>query len=280
MKYLITKYNCCIVGKNQFLRANTLYKIQEENEDLLLGNCEELPVLFNCQEANKNVLQVKLNNDEYFIIYSNTVQASSFVVINHLKTDFYLSISNRLIINTTNENVLDIAVTNLTYSHYEIIEDLLIIYFEGDRKFLVVINKTEVKCTSFYDECNVKEDEKLFMCRLFDSLNHGRVFKIKNKTYEDYLIYLDNYDLNLKPHFLPHIFMDCIKAKNYKYSNNLLTEDIQTHEAEKIETFFPKFDDFTFIENNTFILTNKNALAGIYKFDIEHDKICNIIQLK
>ena len=168
---------------------------------------------------------------------------------------------------------------DISYSHFEHDGEFLLIYFEGKRNFIVVIYKNQLKCASFYDECNINKSEKLFLCKLKDCLNHGRVFKIANNYFEEYLVYLDEFELNLKHRFVVAVFLDCLLAKNFKYCNNLLCEDIKQKESKNIELFFPSFDYYFEADENVYILIKKNALAGIYKFEINNLTITNIIQL-
>ena len=113
-----------------------------------------------------------------------------------------------------------------------------------------------------------------------DLIREGRILTL---NHSDYL--LIEFDFGEDPEFvdimvsrLQELGLKLIIAHPERY--DFIKEDIQTHEAEKIVTFFPKFDDFTFIEINTFILTNKNALAGICKFEVENVKISNIIHFQ
>ena len=78
---------------------------------------------------------------------------------------------------------------------------------------------------------------------------------------ENYLVYLDNYDLNLKEKFLPFVFLDCVLAGNFKYCNNLLCEDVKQEKDEDIKEFFPQFDWFYPLEDKTFALIKKNKTA-------------------
>ena len=129
----------------------------------------------------------------------------------------------------------------------------------------------------YYDECNEGENEKIFMCKIGDILNHGLVFSLKGKETENYLVYLDNEELNLKNEFLPFVFLDCLKVGNYKYCNNLLCEEMKIENEKEIKDFFPQFDFYYPINNKQFILINKNTLTGIYDFEIENNKIVNIM---
>ena len=92
-------------------------------------------------------------------------------------------------------------------------------------------------------------------------------------------MYLDEHELRLKSSFVPHVFLDCVLAKNFKYCNELLDEKIKQGKPEDIGFFFPEFNLFYSINEITFVLINKNALAGIYKFEVNNNCITNILQV-
>ncbi len=190
-----------------------------------------------------------------------------------------VQISNKFFVSINSELKCEKNVENLTYSHYEILGELCLIYFNGQRNFLVVIKDLDVVFASYYDECNEHESEKYFMVRQNDSLNHGRVCHIKDKEFSTYLVYLDEEELNLKSDFVPFVFLDCILAENFKYCNQLLKEEVRVEIAEMIKSFFPEFDYFYPIKEKTFVLINKNTLAGIFEFSVIDNQISNITNL-
>jgi hypothetical protein len=95
---------------------------------------------------------------------------------------------------------------------------------------------------------------------------------------EEYLVYLDDEKLNLKEEFVSFVFLDCVKAKNFKYANELLCDNLKLENEKEIEKFFPEFDYFYPAQKNSFILINKNTLAGIFEFNIHNNLILNIIR--
>ena len=167
---------------------------------------------------------------------------------------------------------------NLKYSHYEIDGEFCFVYFVGKRNFVAILKGDELCFADYYDECNINENEKYFMRKLHDSLNHGRVCEIKEGKQSTYLVYLDNDEMNLKSEFLPCVFLDCVQAGNIKYLKNLLCEDLC--KVESVENFFPEFDMCFQVKEDIVILTKKNTLAGVFKFEIDNCKIVNIIPLQ
>ena len=84
--------------------------------------------------------------------------------------------------------------------------------------------------------------------------------------------------MNLNSEFTMVVFLDALMAGNFEYCNRLLSEDIRQEDASKIVDFFPKFDDYIPLANNSVAMIEKHTLAGIFKFDIVDSKIENIIE--
>lgn len=277
MNYLISKFNCYATDLNKKIIKNVKYSIKSYKSCLFFGFAGELPLYVDFNLANKNLLKVEYNNDNYFILRPTKIQDVTFTTIKHLNVVFNITISSTLSICTDKENLLNLEIENLQYSHFEVIGNILLIYFLGVRNFVVIIQNSQVLIASYFDEYNEKDNEKIFMVKLKDVLNHGRVFKVKDKEYQQYLVYLDDNELNLNSRFLGFVFLDCLLAKNYKYCNNLLCENIKQKKEETISNFFPEFDYYFEVDINEFVLLNKNALAGIYKFETNNLVIENII---
>ena len=81
----------------------------------------------------------------------------------------------------------------------------------------------------------------------------------------------------LKEQFVSCVFLDCLKAGNYNYCNNLLGESLKQESVTNIKNFFCEFDFVYPLEENVFALIQKNTLSGIYKFEVLNSKIENII---
>ena len=141
---------------------------------------------------------------------------------------------------------------------------------------MVAIKETEVEYVGYIDECNIKDDEKYFMEKQCDSLNHGKVFHVAKGVCENYLVYLDDNELCLKDEFLPIVFLDCVKVKNFNYARKLTSLTFKDNSA---FSFFPEYDFFYPLSKNRVVLINKNTLAGICEFEIKFSKIENIIML-
>lgn len=275
MNYLITRFDCVINCKTQIYK-NVKYKFNlSNNYYLIFGNNFELPVCVNFNYKNK-FLKFSYKENQYFVLNPTNFNKTSYVKIAHLNINFYLTISSSLIINTEKENILDIEVENIVYSHHEVKGNILLIHFLGKRNFVVILQNGEIKCASYYDEYNETKDEKIFMCKQKDCLNHGVVFKVKNNNFEKYLVYLDEYELNLKPRFISFTFLDCLLVENFNYCNNLLVPELKQEDSKNIKHFFPEFDYYLELEEHTFALIKKDTLSGIFKFEVNNNFIENI----
>lgn len=275
MKYLIPRCNFQSLDNKQVFYKGATYCFEKFENNLF---CFEDGQLF-CLNANyKNLLKATCEKDEYYFLFYEKIKEAKILKFVHSGDEYFLTVSSNLLICWNNQIIKDVYVGDVEFSHTEIVGKILIIYFIGERNFVLMLEQGKVLCADFYDEFNFKDNTKLFLSKQYDSLNHGRVYKINNNKFETYLVYLDDEELNLKKDFIANVFLDCLIVGNYKYCNQLLDESIKQKNAEDINLFFPHFDYFYIVENVA-ILTNKNALAGIYKFEISNLKIANITQL-
>ena len=288
MNYLISSFDCIIKGKDE-LNLNSFGKyilenIEDENYIVFSMSGEMLYsinfyslIYKNCY--NKYAMKIEYNKDVY--VYINLPKEYSLFLTSfkYLNSDVVVSLSKELCITINGEKVVNCDITNVDYSNYEIDGNILIIYFSGKRNYVVVIDSKELKFSEYYDEFNSGENEKYFMSRCYDSLNHGKVCHIKDKKAECYLVYLDDNDLKLKDDFTHCVFLDCVLSGNYKYANALMDKEIVSADIDSIPKFFPQFDNYVVLDERVVALTNKNTLAGIYKFDIESATIKNILEI-
>lgn len=281
MNYLISSFDC-------FLRCETIFPIQKNVKYKLLSNGDEcgiifatarcFPFVFDLKKHSENVLKLNIEGNNYFFIFP-ILYASNFTTKFRFKAkDVFVNLSEKLIISIEGLCLCEKNVENLNFSHYEIEGEFCYIYFTGKRNFLVLIKNEELCFADYFDECNLKDKEKFFMCKQHDCLNHGKVCEIKQDKIENYLVYLDNEEMQLKKEFVPSVFMDCVKVGNLKYAKNLLCEELKR--ANNVENFFPDFDMFFQIEERVVALIKKNTLSGVFKFEIENCKISNIIPLQ
>ncbi len=276
MKYLISKFDCKMIGDHEVdLIKNVKYEIAEfSNFYLILTSGQIVYIDLN---KNENVQLIRCHENDYYFLFPPKIYISFCTVINFQNKEFVLTVGDNIILSQNGEVLSENKNENLTYSHYEIINNLCFVYLIGKRNFVVIFNEKEVVFANFYDEFNNSSNERFYLCKLQDCLNHGKVFHIKDKEVENYLVYLDNYDLNLKDEFVGNVFLDCLLAGNYKYCNELLSTDLKFENAENIKNFFEDFDEFYPLGDNEFILFKKNTLAGIYKFEVLNLSISNIM---
>lgn len=276
MKYLIPMFDCYVFQNELiFLKAKTKYKMIEADSFILFSNSSN-PILFDIRNLSNNIIAVENKQNTFYFIFPIDFKENFTTSIKCFSSEFQINLSSWLRITKNGELLCEEKVENLSYSHFELIGNFCLIYFVGERNFLVILNKDEICCATYYDECNITEKEKCFMCKLNDSLNHGNVFKIEDGKFETYLVYLDDNELNLKSDFVAFVFLDCVIAGNFKYCNNLLCDSLKMENEKDIEKFFPNADYFYPIEENVFVLFKKNTLAGIFEFEIVNSQIYNI----
>lgn len=275
MNYVISTYKCRLVSEQTFtILPNVPYLIENATILTILGFNGELPVVLDLQQtANQgqiNVSYINYKGNNYFYIDKACFSESKTIKINFKNKDYLITISSKLFVYVDGEVILDKKVENITYSHYQEFKNHLVVFFEDKAKFALIIKDGNVKCADFYDEINIDDNELYLMKRLHDSLNHGKVYCVNNEGYSDYLIYLDDNELNLKPELTAPVFLDLLKAGNFSYCNHLLAENLRPKESKDIAKFFPEFDMFLEVEDNVFCLIKNNTQAGIVKFEIDN----------
>ena len=256
MNYLIPVFDCFIYFDDLIsLKANVKYKVSEISSKcgLVFDTNNQLNYLFKFEERSNNVLKVNYGFDNYYFLFKKQTNEFFTTKINYKSKEVVISLFNKLIITIDGKLICEQDVENLVYSHFEIDYGICFIFFKGERNFLVAIKDEELSFANYYDECNIAENGKMFMCKLTDALNHGLVFNVNDKETENYLVYLDDEEMNLKQEFLPFVFLDCIKAGNYKYCNQLLSNDMKMEDEKGIKDFFSEFDFYYPIDKNKFV---------------------------
>ena len=257
MRYLIPLFDCVLCAEKN-ISLNKFVQYYCENVDnkniIVIGKNNEIPFSFNfVDEFNSNVEKVQYRTDEFYFLKTNKNYNQGFYQFKYQNKQICVALFEKLIISIDGETILNEKIENITYSHFEVKNQMCFIYFSGKRNYIVVLQNSEVKISSFYDEVNILDNEFYFMNKLNDSLNHGKVFHIKDKNVEDYLVYLDDADLNLKTNFVATVFLDCVLAGNFDYANNLLCKDLKQNESENISKFFASFDNFVPINETEFL---------------------------
>lgn len=276
MNYLISKLNCFVLELKLKIDANAKYKIENLENEFYTFIVNGKPIYVNFLENSKYITKIDYLGDVFFFLfYENQLNAVQTIKCNN--SEILISYGDRLKLFIDGVVAVDFENLNFEFSHQENFNAYTILYFEGRRKFFVLLKGREVCAYDFFDEINKGENEIYFMAKLFDSLNHGRVYHIEKGEFSSYLVYLDEFELNLKPEFCVLVFMDCLLAKNYKYCANLLDEKIRPSDEKLIKDFFADFDCFYPLKQNAVALFKKNALAGIYEFEVENLLITNIV---
>ena len=253
-----------------------IYGIEDVKEESVIVENKFTQVL----NLNRDdVLKFVYKGNSYYIFnpYRDNLTTSFSFMLDKNLVSVNLGDKLKIIINGNVQE--EIFAPNIEYQGCETIQDLAILYFTGERKFVLIIKKDKLQQAMFYDEYNKKEQERWFLCRLNDGLNHGKVVHISGQNVDNYLVYLDENNLNLQDKFVANIFLDCVASGNFKYCNSLLCEELKQEKEDKIKSFFNEFDWFCCVEENVFALIKKNTLAGIYKFEINNLQVQNIIML-
>lgn len=273
MNYFIPKFDGYLLNSNFNFHKNAVYQLNFTSSDNIIVANNNL-VIFNPTNLSNNFLKVKLKSDCFYFAFPTNQNTPYFLNLKHKNRNVQICLTGSLQVFIDDVCICEHFVDNLKFSHTENINDCLLIYFTGKRNFIVIIQGEKAYCT-YFDEINKTDSESYIMCKCFDSLNHGKVYHIANQKVENYLVYLDNEDLNLKPEFLVAVFLDCVMVKNSSYLSNLL-QDKQN--AKQVIEFLPEFDDY-FLHNNSAILIKNKELAGAFEFEINSNKISNILDL-
>ncbi len=274
MNYLVPMFDGILFSNCAFeLKKGVKYALNFEDEiSIVFPNFAQSFAFSN--KSKNNVIKVKYKADCFYFLFCEKNFPVQVYKIKHKQKDILISLSSVLTVSVDGSLICEKNVENLKFSHYEIRGDFCFVYFEGVRNYLMVIQDEKEIFANYYDELNTTEDEMFFMGKCSDCLNHGSVCHLKKNEVSTYLVYLDNEDLNLKTEFVAHVYLDCVKSGNAVYTKNLLSEELIGANASE---FFPKFDWFYPLNETTFVLTNKNTLVGIFEFQIENNKIVNII---
>lgn len=233
----------------------------------------------NCQFSSKDFCVFEHNQNFYLFLNFKKVCNSAFHSFKFKGKEINLSLSQNLVVSVGSEVVLNAPNNNLEFSHFEEFGGFGILYFLGERNFVVVLKGGELFFSGFCDEVNRAEKEIYFLTHLHDILNHGKVCHLGEEKPENYLVYLDENSLNLKPEFLPATFLDCVMAQNFKYANALLSENLKQQNANDVGAFFAEFDGYFCLSSTEIITTKKRAIVSAFKFEIENNKIANIIEI-
>ena len=265
MIYLVSKFPCVIGGKENFkIDKNVRYCVEnvDNTPQIVYPMDKSLPFSISFMDIlnslpHENASKVEIGHNQYIFLNANRYLTPSFTEFKYLNFDVNVTLSQTLNIQVNGETLCNNDVENIAYSHFEVFNSYCVIFFEGKRNYFVIIDGKNLKCSDYYDE----------------------VRYIKNKTYEEYNVYLDNEEINISNKLKHLVFLDCLKVGNLNYCNSMLSDSIKQEDSKNIKNFFPEFDDYYPFEDNTVVLFKKNALSGKFKFDINLDKIENIIHL-
>lgn len=282
-------FSCVLLSSEATLRLSPFifYEISSaKNEEIFifgLSNvvpfCVNLAELLVLNNINANVEKVVVDGNTYIFLKPNKIFNIDFISLKNSNKQIDIEVSSKIKIKADNEIVFEKKLeTEIVLSHIENKFTYDVVYFKGVRNFVCILQNGKVEFADYYDEINVEKDEIIFMSRKNDILNHGEVACIKDRKFEKYLVYLDDYELKMKNEFVFIVFLDCLKCKNFKYCNQLLSDEIKQEDEKSITKFINDFDEYVPFKNYAFTF-KKNTLSGVYKFVVKNNKIENIIHL-
>lgn len=286
MIYLYSKFECFIIGKAETkILPNVFYEISNIKTEhyFVCSQSGDFFALNLCNleqnKHNKDITIFTVEHNTFIMLWQKqnfNLECASLKLNN---TNIHLSINENLNIVINNKKVLEKPLSSsLSFSHFEQVDQFGLIYLKGETSFVIIVENEDVKYADFYHEINIENKNRIFMRKCFDCLNHGRVAKLEDAKFEEYLVYLDGQELNMKNEFVHLIFMDCVYSKNLKYCLNLMANGLKPKDEKLILNFFEDFDEYIPFQNMVFVF-KKNTLAGVYKFECLNNEIQNIIDL-
>lgn len=274
MNYLISKFPLFSIENREIIKKCVAYSF--EDKLVLLDDMSNKTLCVTSNFCSNNIVKQTLRGENYFFVFNYPQNDVCVVEIKVLTHSLYVALSNRIKISSGGKMLLDKFVCGIKYDFYEVVDSRCFIYFTGERRFCVCVENEQIKMADYFDEFRKFKNRRYFLKKQFDMLNHGRVWDFDAKC-EDYLVYLDDYSLNLQEsHVLP-TFLDCVMAGNFKYANSLLSEEIRLEKSDMIKNFFPTFDDYYLVDNDA-LLFFEGKFVGHFFFEIVHSSIVNICE--
>ena len=275
MNYLISAMDCIVLSSNYPIIKNVKYEFEfSDDVELLMDNQFNLIPFF---PNNNKIAKIKYKLNNYYFLFPDKMGVVEVYSLRYNSKQILVQISNFITISIDDKVLCDNMVSEISFSHYEIDKEIIFIYFSGERNYVVVIKDLKLYFAGYCDECNIKENEKYFLMKMRDSLNHGNVCHVQKQEIETYLVYLDDFEMNMKNEFASCVFLDCVLARNFKYANQILCETIRMKKEGEINSFFPCFDNYYLIEENVAVLFNKSQSVAVVEFQVDNCEIQNII---
>ena len=268
MLYFVPNRDCFCQGKKYY--AQKRYQMPENSGCFFSAGCQPI---FSGDEKS-----FEFESDKYLFLNFQEKIKFAFCPLKIKGADVGVSLGEDVCLFSNNQLAYSCKNCGLTFERVSELGAFSFIFFDGKRKFVAIFKNKEFVYANYFDEINFGEKEVFVLTRLNDSLNHGRVWHLKEGKEENYLVYLDDFELNLKPQFLPAVFLDCVRAKNLNYLKHLLSESL-ANATSNISLFFGEIEEIYPLREDVVAVIKKDATIGIYKFEIENLKIQNIIEL-
>ena len=151
--------------------------------------------------------------DDYIFLYPFSSRESVVSLAKCFNKDLLISLSRELVLSYEGNEIFRQEVRPLEYSTREELGEYCILYFEGERKFAVILQSDIVLMADYYDEINIDGKERFFMTRIRDEFTHGKVCCIKDGKFDLYLISLDEVRMNADRKRVVLAFRDALKVR-------------------------------------------------------------------
>ena len=256
--------------------------------------------------SSSNFLEITDFNDNVFEVKVLPMQINLCYKKQFVKS---LKASENIIINIFDDGLynLEIITKNKVYNYTlsEKITDINCEYFlENNTEFLYITGKTFLKqefllvLSNFF--CNLELFADLIECshnkittlsKQNDIAKHGIVSvyvldKNEFKLKEEYTVFLDKTPyLTIDPKIIPWAFAECLNIGDLKLARKYLSEELNIMlDDEHLKNFFGDYEEIKWncYKNmaNTLCFIYKEHKTKTYKFEIDKNKITNIILLE
>ena len=154
MNYLISKLPCFVLELKLKLNANAKYKIEIPENEFYTFIVNGKPIYVNFLENNKHLTKIDYLGDVFFFLFFNCDELNAVQTIKCNNADVLISFGERLKLFVDGQPAVDFENLNFEFSHQETFNAYTILYFEGQRKFFVLLKGKEVCAYDFFDEIN------------------------------------------------------------------------------------------------------------------------------
>ncbi len=266
----ITKNNCYI--------SNT-FKLSNINNTIISSS-----------QFVKVVPFVNNNYDVIISFASQTINNQMLTVFNKVLNGYSVMVTNTsqsiLSIFKNDKNLTCVTIDTLCDINCQYVNDMIIVGAKQKNKWfqyvfdttsnLPLLNGTYIK---------VEQTETTIKCLqpLNDFFNHGIVYELNlnKKEVTSYSVFISNKQLNICTQLIPHAFLECIKANNFKKAKQFLDYTLGEIPHEKLTSYFNEiiniyYNCYFFDANQINYTIETNLGFKNYTFTVLNNTICEI----